>query len=53
LEFVRKEINGITAASPSAPVQASNAIDGFDVELYSSIGLQLRMPNSFGILHSA
>jgi hypothetical protein len=53
LEFVRKEINGITASSPNAPTQASNATDGFDVELYSSIGLQLRMPNSFGILHSA
>jgi hypothetical protein len=53
LEFVRKEINGITAASAGAGAQASNAVDGFDVELYSSIGLQLRMPNSFGILHAA
>jgi len=53
LEFTRKEINGITASSTGAPAQASNALDGFTVELYSSIGLQLRMPNSFGILHSA
>lgn len=53
LEFIRKEINGITASSSNAPAQASNALDGFTVELYSSIGLQIRMPNSFGILHAA
>jgi len=53
LEFRRTVQDGITSPEAGAGAQRSNGKDGFTVDLYASIGVQLRAANSHGMLFAA
>lgn len=53
LEFRRTVQEGITSPEAGASASRSNGKDGFTVDFYSSIGVELRAANSHGLLYAA
>jgi len=53
LEFRRTVQEGITSPEAGASASRSNGKDGFTVDFYSSIGVELRAANNHGLLYAA
>jgi len=53
LEFRRTVQEGITSPESGASASRSNGKDGFTVDFYSSIGVELRAANNHGLLYAA
>jgi hypothetical protein len=53
LEFRRTVQSGITSPESGTGVERSNGKDGFTVDFYSSIGVELRAANNHGLLYAA
>ena len=53
LEFRRTVQSGITSPESGSGVERSNGKDGFTVDFYSSIGVELRAANNHGLLYAA
>jgi len=53
LEFRRTVQEGITSPEAGASASRSNGRDGFTVDFYSSIGVELRAANNHGLLYAA
>ncbi len=53
LEFRRTVQEGITSPEAGAGASRSNGKDGFTVDFYSSIGVELRAANNHGLLYAA
>jgi hypothetical protein len=53
LEFRRTVQSGITSPESGTGVERSNGRDGFTVDFYSSIGVELRAANNHGLLYAA
>ena len=53
LEFRRTVQEGITSPEAGAGAARSNGKDGFTVDFYSSIGVELRAANNHGLLYAA
>jgi hypothetical protein len=53
LEFRRTVQSGITSPESGTGVERSNGKDGFTVDFYSSIGVELRGANNHGLLYAA
>ena len=53
LEFSRTIQEGISSPEAGAGVRRANGKDGFTVDLYTSIGVELRAPNNHGVLVAA
>lgn len=53
LEFRRTVQSGITSPESGTGVERSNGRDGFTVDFYSSIGVELRAVNNHGLLYAA
>jgi hypothetical protein len=53
LEFRRTVQSGITSPESGTGVERSNGRDGFNVDFYSSIGVELRAANNHGLLYAA
>ena len=53
LEFRRTVQEGITSPEAGAGASRSNGKDGFTVDFYSSIGVEIRAANNHGLLYAA
>jgi hypothetical protein len=53
LEFRRTVQEGITSPEAGASASRANGRDGFTVDFYSSIGVELRAANNHGLLYAA